>query len=245
MNKTIMSPKVKEALKTFLNEHKKVDLVTVYLFYLEQAHHVHPVIFIPDRTIFCNRDQAVEILEKENKLWRETEIKITFEKAGVNNDTKKIYICPFSGKVFGDNTHPNPQDAIYDWVATCPENNEFVGGLKSKRFHVSEDPEVIKNYISPPAKTLTKCVFSSAVNGKLFNSKQAAIADCLQHYFKPIALADVQNQNRYQMHQTLLEFLQKELDEQRISRFVDSLAEDISFKNHISHWVSEEAAENE
>lgn len=241
MNKMVVSPKVKEALRSFLNEHKKADLVTVYLYYLEQAHHVHPVIFIPDRTIFCNRDQALKILEKEHKLWRETEIKITFEKAGVNGDTKKIYICPFSGKVFGDNTHPNPQDAIYDWVSKCAENNEFIGGLKSKRFHVSEDLDVIKNYISPPAKTITKCVFSSAINGKLFNSKEAVLADCLQHYFKQITLADVQNQNRYQMHQTLLEFLQTELDEQRIRLFVDGLADDVSFKHYVSQWTSEEA----
>ena len=62
-------------------------------------------------------DQAIDALEKENKLWNETEIKITYSKEAVNEETKKIYICPFSGKVFGDNTHPNPQDA--DPKAVC------------------------------------------------------------------------------------------------------------------------------
>ena len=74
----------------------------------------------------------------------DTEIKIGQDTRSVNEQTKKIYICPFSGKVFGDNTHPNPQDAIYDWVSTCAENNERVGGLRVKRFFVSEDPEMIQ-----------------------------------------------------------------------------------------------------
>ena len=54
--------------------------------------------------------------QKEGKLWRETEIKIQVGQPSVNEDTQKIYICPFTGKVFGDNTHPNPQDAIYEPV---------------------------------------------------------------------------------------------------------------------------------
>lgn len=239
MSKIAVSPKVKESLKKFLQEHKKADLVTAYLHYLEQAHNLHPVAFIPERAIYCNKDQAIESLEGENKLWRVTEIKISFEKGSVNSETKKIYICPFSGKVFGDNTHPNPQDAIYDWVSRCPENTELVGGLKSKRFHICEDPEVIKNYITPAAKTITKSVFSSAVNGKLFNSKQAVIQDCVQNYFKPMALVEVQNQNRYQMHQSLLEVLQRHLDEQRIGEFVEALSQDISFKSYLDQWVSE------
>lgn len=242
MSKIVVSPKVKESLKQFLQEHKKADLVTTYLHYVEHAHNVHPVVFIPERIIFSNRESALDILEKEGKLWRETEIKISFEKGSVNSETKKIYICPFSGKVFGDNTHPNPQDAIYDWVSSCPENKEVVGGLKSKRFHICEDEEMIKNYISPPAKTITKSVFSSAVNGKLFNSRQAVITDCLQHYFKPIALFEVQNQNRYQMHPSLLEILQNELDEHRIRLFVEALSQDISFKSFIQSWVAEDSS---
>ena len=78
---------------------------------------------------------------------RQTEIKIQVGKPTVNAQTKKVYICPFTGKVFGDNTHPNPQDAIYDWVSRCPENTERVNGLKVKRCYVSEDPEIIQNYI--------------------------------------------------------------------------------------------------
>lgn len=72
---------------------------------------------------------------------------------------RKIYICPFTGKVFGDNTHPNPQDAIYDWVSKCPENKERLDGIKVKRFFVSEDPDVIKNYIQKRREPISKIVF--------------------------------------------------------------------------------------
>jgi hypothetical protein len=240
MSKIVVSPKAKDALKKFLIEHKKVDLVTAYLHYLEHAHNLHPVVFVPERAVYCNRDQALQILESENKLWRETEIKISFEKGSVNAETKKIYICPFSGKVFGDNTHPNPQDAIYDWVSKCAENKELVGGLRSKRFHICEDLEVIKNYITPLAKTITKSVFASAINGKLFSNKQAVLQDCIQHYFKPMTLVEVQGQNRYQMHSSLLEILQVHLDEERIEQFVEALSHDISFKSYLEEWVSEE-----
>lgn len=238
MVKVTISPKVKESLKKYLREHKKCDLVTAYLHFVEQTHNVQPIAFIPERIVFTNKAAALEILDHEGKISRETEIKITFENGSVNSETRKIYICPFSGKVFGDNTHPNPQDAIYDWVSHCKENNEFIGGLKAKRFYISEDPEVIKNYLSPPAKTITRKVYSSAVNGKLFNSKEAALADCLQHYFKPMSLAEVQNQNRYQMHESLLKILQEELDESKIEAFVEALSGDLNFKSYVDSWIS-------
>ncbi|HEX2583350.1 MAG TPA: DUF2709 domain-containing protein, partial [Chlamydiales bacterium] len=196
----ITSEQKNELLK-FLKKNKNVDLVTIYLAYVEEKYHLKPVLFPREKTIYQSLDDLIRHLESQGKLSRETEITIQFGQQSVNEDTKKIYICPFTGKVFGDNTHPNPQDAIYDWVAKCPENKERVGGLPVKRFFVSEDPEVIKNYMSERKASMKKVVYSSAITGKLFNSKQAVIDDFKKNHVKTLSLLEVQNQNRYQIEE--------------------------------------------
>ena len=159
----------------------------------------------------------------------------------MNESTKKIYICPFTGKVFGDNTHPNAQDAIYDWVSKCPENKERINGMKVKRFFVSEDPEVIKNYVQKRKKPITKVVFSSGVTGKLFNSKDAVIEDFEKNQLRPIDLANVPNQNRFQIEESFLEFIQEQLDDTKVSAFIESLgSSNQEFASHIERWTDEE-----
>lgn len=233
---TIRDEEKKELLE-FLKKNKQADLVTFYLAYVEEKHGVKPVLFPRDKMIFQSLDDLVAKLEKEGKLWRETEITIQFGQESVNDQTKKIYICPFTGKVFGDNTHPNPQDAIYDWVASCPENKERVGGLPVKRFFVSEDPEVIKNYISERKASIKKKVYSSAITGKLFNSKAAVIDDFKKNHIKRLTLAEVQNQNRFQIDEKFMEFIQKHLTEDKIAGFVEALSEFPEFEPYISKWV--------
>src|ERR1700675_2116111 len=152
----VITQGLKEDLHKFLKKNRKADLITTYLFFLEKKFNIKPVLFGREKMIYQSQEELVQKLESQGKLWRETEIKIQFGEESVNDQTKKIYICPFTGKVFGDNTHPNPQDAIYDWVSKCPENTERAGGLRVKRFFVSEDPEVIKNYISKPKEPITK-----------------------------------------------------------------------------------------
>src|SRR6516165_8147072 len=148
MTKTVINEEMRTTLKQFLGENSSAELVNTYLCFIEKKFNLQPVLFPKEKIIFQSSEEAVKEVEKTGKLWHETEIKIGFSNLSVNDQTRKIYICPFTGKVFGDNTHPNPQDAIYDWVSKCPENTERVGGLRVKRFFVSEDPEVIKNYIS-------------------------------------------------------------------------------------------------
>ena len=147
MTKLMIPERVQTELENFLKKNRKADLVTTYLFYLEKKFHLDPVVFMREKKIFQSEAELIKALEAEGKLWRETEIKMQVGPPTVNALTKKVYICPFTGKVFGDNTHPNPQDAIYDWVSKCPENKERLDGVKVKRFFVSEDPEIIKNYI--------------------------------------------------------------------------------------------------
>jgi hypothetical protein len=227
----------KKSLLSFLEKNKSADLLSTYLFFIQKKFDIDPTLFPREKTIYRSLSELIQKLEAENKLWRETEITIQFGQQSVNENTKKIYICPFTGKVFGDNTHPNPQDAIYDWVSSCPENTERVGGLPVKRFFVSEDPEVIKSYIKKRKEPLKKTVFSSAITGKLFNTKEAVIDDFKKNHVKALTLFEVQNQNRFQIDQSLLNFIQTHLTENQISDFVEQLSSDENFQPYLKKWL--------
>lgn len=239
MANSVISKSLKQLLADYLKRHKKADLLTTYFYFLEKKYNIQPVLFLREKTIFQSKAELVKKLENEGKLWRETEIKIQVGTQSVNEATKKIYICPFTGKVFGDNTHPNPQDAIYDWVSKCPENTERVDGMKVKRFFVSEDPEVIKNYIQKRKEPITKIVFSSGVTGKLFNSKKAVIDDFEKNQLKPMELVDVPSQNRYKIEEHFMTFIEEHLDETKISAFVDAMSDYDEFSSHVERWIEE------
>lgn len=242
MTKIAISEDVKGELKNFLNENPEAELVNTYLFFVEKKFNLHPVLFVRDKIIYQSSEDAVKALESKNQLWHEAEIKISLGQTSVNDQTKKIYICPFTGKVFGDNTHPNPQDAIYDWVSKCPENKERVGGLKTKRFFVSEDPEVIQSYAAKtkPKEPIKKIVYTSVLNGKLFSSKQSVVEDFKKNYLKSLSLFEVQNQNKFQIEEEFLGFIKKQLVEEKIAAFVESLAEIEDFQPYVNEWIEAE-----
>lgn len=239
MSSSVITNSLKQLLTDYLKRHRKADLLTTYFFFLEKKYNIQPVLFLREKTIFQSKAELLKKLEDEGKLWRETEIKIQVGAQSVNEQTKKIYICPHTGKVFGDNTHPNPQDAIYDWVSNCPENKERIDGMKVKRFFVSEDPEVIKNYIQKRKEPVTKIVFSSGVTGKLFNSKKAVIDDFEKNQLKSLELVDVPGQNRYKIEEHFLTFIQEQLDDSTISGFVDAMSAYDEFSTHVERWVEE------
>lgn len=239
MTEIVLSKKTKEALNQYLSENQPAELVNAYLCYLENAFHLEPVACPKERKIYQSEKDAIQILEAQDKIWRETEIKIGFSPQSVNSETKKIYICPFSGKVFGDNTHPNPQDAIYDWVSKCPENTERAGGLKVKRFFVSDDPEVVQSYLAKekPKTPIKKVVYSSVLSGKLYNSKDSVIRDFVEHYLTPITLIEVQNQNRFEIEEHFMDFIQQHVTEEKIAAFVEALAEHEEFLPFVGMWI--------
>lgn len=240
MTSSLISTQIRQDLLEFLKKQKSPELLTAYLYFLEKKFSFKPVVFVRDKLIFISAQDAVSHLEKDGKIWRETEIKIGIGPPSVNELTKKIYICPYTGKVYGDNTHPNPQDAIYDWVSKCPENTERVGGVKAKRFFVSEDKDVIKNYIKPQKEPISKIVYSSTITGKLFNSKEAVIKDFIDNFLKPMTLVEVQNQNRFQMHESFLNLIENQLQEEKVAAFVESLADFEEFHSYVSKWIEEE-----
>lgn len=243
MAKIVITEEQKKDLAHFLDENRPAELINTYLHFIEIKFQLEPVLFPKDKIIYQSAEDAVRRLEKESKLWHETEIKIGFGQASVNEETKKIYICPFTGKVFGDNTHPNPQDAIYDWVSRCPENTERIGGLRVKRFFVSEDPEVIKSYIDKTKlkkDSIKKVVFSSVLSGKLFSSKQSVIEDFKKNYLKRLSLVEVQNQNKFTIEEDFLAIIQKQLVEDKITAFVEAVAEHDEFMPYVERWVEAE-----
>ncbi|AAD18797.1 hypothetical protein CpB0684 [Chlamydia pneumoniae TW-183] len=235
-----ISGAVKQKLLQFLGKQKKPELLATYLFYLEQALSLRPVVFVRDKIIFKTPEDAVRILEQDKKIWRETEIQISSEKPQVNENTKRIYICPFTGKVFADNVYANPQDAIYDWLSSCPQNMEKQGGVRIKRFLVSEDPDVIKEYAVPPKEPIIKTVFASAITGKLFHSLPPLLEDFISSYLRPMTLEEVQNQTKFQLESSFLSLLQDALVEDKIAAFIESLADDTAFHVYISQWVDTE-----
>lgn len=239
MMSVVINDEIKQSLQRFLEENSDAELLNTYLYFIELKFNLKPVLFPKEKTIFQSAEDAVKHVEKEGKLWHEAEIKIGASSQSVNDQTKKIYICPFTGKVFGDNTHPNPQDAIYDWISKCPENKERVGGLPAKRFFISEDPGVISSYAAKVKvkEPITKVVYSSVLSGKLFNSKQNVIEDFKTNYLKKLSLIEVQNQNRFQIEESFLAFIKKQLAEDKIAAFVEALAEFDFFIPFVEHWV--------
>ncbi len=240
MAPSLISADLKKELELFFKKHRKPELVSSYLFFLEKKNKISPVLFAQGKIIFQGADDAVRALEAESKLYRETEIKIGFGPPTVNELTKKVYICPFTGKVFGDNTHPHPQDAIYDWVSKCPENTERIEGMRVKRFFVSDDPEIIKTYIVQRKKPITKTVFTSVLNGKLYNSKETIVEDFKASYLKPMTFMEVQNQNKYQIEERFLTFIKTHLVEDKIASFVEILSTIPDFNSVVAAWVDEE-----
>ncbi len=236
---SVIAQDIKRFLAEFIGKSKKPDLLATYFFFLEKKHNICPVLFVREKMIYQSKQTILSRVEKEGKLWRKTEIKIQVGTPPVNNKTKKIYICPFTGKAFGDNTHPNPQDAIYDWVSKCKENKERIDGVRVKRFFVSEDPEVIKNYVEKRKEPISKTVFSSGITGKLFNSKQAVIEDFEKNQLKEIAFTEVPRQNRFQIEKHFLEFIEQQLDEAKISSFVEAMNTYEEFSTHVKRWVEE------
>ena len=245
MTKLAISTDESLSLKEFVSHTKHPALITTYLYYIEKKYKLKPMLFIRDKIVYKSAEEAVKLLDEQGALWRETEIKIGYIQSAVDINTQKIYICPFTGKAFGDNTHPNPQDAIYEWVSKCPENKERVGGLRVKRFYISEDPELIKTYVEKykPKSPITKVVFSSALNGKLYHSKDGVIEDFKQNYLKQVSLVDVQSSTRFQIETSFMEFIEKQLSDDKIAAFVEALSEIPELIHHVERWVLEAESE--
>jgi hypothetical protein len=91
-----------------------------------------------------------------------------------------------------------------------------------------------------PKTMITKVVYSSVMSGKLFNSKESVVADFRKNYLKPMSLEEVQNQNRFNIEEKFLAFLKQQLVEDKITSFVEALAESEEFLPYVEQWIEAE-----
>lgn len=237
MSSITISDKLIQEIERFLKKNRKSDLVTTYLFYLGLKNKIEPVLYIKEKKIYQSEAQILKMLEEQGKLWRQAEIHIQVGQPTINEETKRIYICPITGKAFGDNTHPNPQDAIYDWVS---RHGEMVDGVRNKRFYTSEDPEIIKNYITKVRDPIKKQVFSSLATGKLFNSEKSAVEDFKQFQLKAIPLESIPAQNRFEIEEHFLKWIEAQLNEEALASFVEALCQHQHLAPYARNWLEDE-----
>ena len=86
---------------------------------------------------------------------------------------------------------------------------------------------------------MIKVVFSSAINGKLYHSKDAVIDDFKKNYLKEITLLEVQGQSRFQIEESFMAFIQEQLTEDKIAEFVEILSEIEEFGPYVEKWIGE------
>jgi hypothetical protein len=113
---------------------------------------------------------------------------------------------------------------------------------KKEKQSIPEKSTVIKNYIIQRREPITKIVYSSAVTGKLFNSKKSVIDDFTKNHITSLPLVEVPSQNRFELHEEFLSFIQSKVNEDEISTFVEELSKLPGFDSFVGGWLEEEAA---
>ena len=77
------------------------------------------------------------------------------------------------------------------------------------------------------------------------NSKAAVIDDFMKNQLKPLSLVEVTNQNRFQIEENFMAFIQKQLEESKINSFVEALSSIEELSSYADQWMEEERAEEE
>ncbi|MCB1081315.1 MAG: DUF2709 domain-containing protein, partial [Chlamydiia bacterium] len=63
--------------------------------------------------------------------------------------------------------------------------------------------------------------------------------DFEKNQLKPMELIDVPGQNRFKIEEHFLTFIQDQLDDSKISAFVDAMSAYDEFSKHVERWVEE------
>ena len=77
------------------------------------------------------------------------------------------------------------------------------------------------------------------MTGKLFNSKKAVIEDFEKNQLKAMPLIDVPSQNRFQIEEHFLGFIEEQLDDTKITAFVEAMSAYDEFSAYVERWVEE------
>ena len=96
---------------------------------------------------------------------------------------------------------------------------------------------MIGNYITERKAPITKTVYSSVITGRLFNSPEAVVRDFKDNHVSSITAVEALGQNRFEIEEHFLNFLQNQITEDKVGAFVEELAEHDEFESHVSRWV--------
>ena len=66
------------------------------------------------------------------------------------------------------------------------------------------------------------------------------IDDFKENYLKKMTLLEVQNQNRFQIEEHFMHFIQSQLSDEKVAAFVEALVEIPEFSSHVRRWIGEE-----
>eukprot|EP00105_Crassostrea_gigas_P044026 XP_019928174.1 PREDICTED: uncharacterized protein LOC109620371 [Crassostrea gigas] len=214
----------------------KGEFTELFLNFITLEYDIRPVLYLGNRTIYRTPEEAFEKLTKNDEAYTCIKLNTVGHKPEVDNETTKIFICPFSGKVFGNNMFLHPEDVIYEWVMNCPENKVGKSGMKERRFYVSEDPKLISSYKKEEVVE-TKEVFKSISSKKLFLSQEDAIED-VKKSLKPMSISEVVSQKKHKLDDDFIELLQKVLDEDYTQQVFDAMLSCEGLKGITSKWES-------
>ena len=218
---------------------KNFTFSDLYILILQHVHDIDPVVFLPNKVIFKNSEDAVHKLTTKahtHNIAIET-IKILMHRqaAVVNDETTKIYICPYTGKVFGNNTCNYPEDEIYDWVSTYATSNNIGTGTK---FFISSDKELINTYLSSNPDNY-KTVYKIQGNNQLFLDVVTAEKQLVKSLV-PMDLNSVLNQNKFQIEASFLKVCQHVLQDSYISKIVAVLNQAPTLKQYSHIWENQD-----
>jgi len=101
--------------------------------------------------------------------------------------------------------------------------------------------EVIKSYAQKchTKDPVTKIVYSSVINGKLFHSKESVIDDMRENYVKKVTLVEVQGQTRFNIEESFMNLIEEYLQDEKIAAFVEALAEKEEFLPYVERWIGD------
>jgi protein involved in ribonucleotide reduction len=88
-------------------------------------------------------------------------------------------------------------------------------------------------------------VYTSVSTGKLFHSREGVVEDFCENQIKSIPMRDVTTQNRFEIQEEFLAFIQTHLEESKIAAFVEALSQYEPFAKHVERWMEEGAEETE
>ena len=83
------------------------------------------------------------------------------------------------------------------------------------------------------------------MTGKLFNSKKGVTKDLLDSHIKHIPMKQVTTQNRFELHDDFLKFLETNLEDSKVSSFVETLSDRDEFTKYIAKWMEEPDEDSE